>query len=363
MIVIGIILVSLVLVRLLLPYVALLYINRVLSRIKQHQGRVRRITINLLRGHYVFHDIELNKVVTDSSDKPFLTASRIDLSLQWKALFRKSIVATAVIEQPEVNFTKEKENPYSELKDHSDLKTLLSNQMPFTIDLGIRGGVVHYMDNTSKAKIDFTVTNLTACVREFSNMPAHEGVPASINVSANVYGGTCNFTMKLFPMAERLAFDMNTELKNINLVLLNEFFRAYAKIDVNQGTFDMYTEVAAKEGVFKGYVKPVIRDLDIVGAEDRNDTVFRKLWERLVAGAYQIMKNKKEDQMAAKISIEGRLDHPHINIFAALITIFQNAFVHAIRPSLDDVINIASVRQSVSKAKGFIKKIFSREEA
>ena len=100
--------------------------------------------------------------------------------------------------------------------------------------------------------------------------------------------------MNINPLAKQPTFDLNAELKDTNLVLLNDFFKAYAKIDVNKGKFGMYTEVAAKDGSFKGYVKPIIKDLDVLGHEDRDDNVFRKMWEGLVGFVGQVFKNQPE---------------------------------------------------------------------
>ena len=58
---------------------------------------------------------------------------------------------------------------------------------------------------------------------------------------------------------------------------------------------------------FKGYVKPIIKDLDVLGHEDRNDNIFRKMWEGLVGFVGQVFKNQPEDQVATKIPFEGVL--------------------------------------------------------
>jgi hypothetical protein len=362
MVVIFSILLGLLILRLLLPHVALYFINRKLSRLRGYNGQIEAVAMNLFRGSYTLHDIVLRKTDAKNTGEPFFMASRVELLIQWKALFKKSVIATVVVVRPELMFTKDKKESGGEIESTSSLKTILQRVWPFAVNLGIRDGTIHYLDTTHKATIDLEITELAVCVREFGNMPRHQVSPAHITASARIYEGTFDFAMKLYPMTEHLTFDMNAEVKNINMVLLNGFFRTYARIDVNEGRFGMYTEVAAAEGGFKGYVKPVIQDLDIVGMADRNDSLLTKLWERFVAGMYQLIKNKKEDQLAAKIPIEGRFDDPHINVFIALVTIFQNAFVRAIHPSIDDVINIASVHARVSKAKKFVTAIFRRKQ-
>ncbi len=68
-----------------------------------------------------------------------------------------------------------------------------------------------------------------------------------------------------------LPFDMNAGLKNTNLPDLNDFLKAYANFDVHEGTFGLYTEVASKDGKFIGYVKSVIKNLNVTGPEGRCD--------------------------------------------------------------------------------------------
>src|SRR5690606_17471538 len=87
-------------------------------------------------------------------------------------------------------------------------------------------------------------------------------LPATIDAKAVIYDGRLDMKMKLNPLAEQPTFDLNAEWKHTNLVKLNEFFQAYARIDVNKGTFGLFTEVAAKEGAFTGYVKPLLEDID-----------------------------------------------------------------------------------------------------
>jgi hypothetical protein len=155
---------------------------------------------------------------------------------------------------------------------------------------------------------------------------------------------------------------MNAEIKNTNLVKLNDFFKAYAKIDVNKGRFGLYTEVAAKEGKFAGYVKPLIQDLDVLGKEDRKDNVLRKIWEGLAGTAGEIFENQGKDQVATKVPFEGNLKNPDTNVWYALSSILQNAFIRAIQPSIDQEINIATVDTQKDEKKNLLQKIFGKKD-
>jgi hypothetical protein len=165
--------------------------------------------------------------------------------------------------------------------------------------------------------------------------------------------------MKLDALAERATFDMNAEVKNTNLVKLNDFLKAYANVDVNKGNFGLYTEFASLNGKYKGYVKPVIKDLDVLGPEDRSDKFFHKVWEGLVGSAAKILENRKKDQVATRIPIEGSFKGSQTNITEVIWELLRNAFIQALMPAIDHEINLSSVAADEGKDdRGLLKRIF-----
>ena len=156
---------------------------------------------------------------------------------------------------------------------------------------------------------------------------------------------------------------MNVDLKNTSLPKFNQFFKAYGNFDVNKGSFGLFSEVAAKTGRFTGYVKPVIKDLDVLGPEDKDDKFGHKLWEGVIGFAGQIFKNQKKDQIATKVPLEGTFKKAETDIWYSIVVVLRNAFVEALRPSIDNEINIASVdNPPQEEKKGFLKKVFGKDD-
>jgi hypothetical protein len=192
-------------------------------------------------------------------------------------------------------------------------------------------------------------------------------LPSTVTASSNVYGGTLQFNMKLNALKDKPTFDLNADLKNMQLPELNEFFQAYANFDVNKGTLGLYTELAAKDGKFTGYVKPIIKELDVLGKEDRKNSFWQKAWEGIVGAAGVILRNPKEEQVATKLPLSGTFDNTNSDTWNAIIHLLRNAFIQALQPSIDAEINIGSVDKEIVKEekKGFLKKVFggkSKEE-
>ena len=123
----------------------------------------------------------------------------------------------------------------------------------------------------------------------------------------------------------------------------------------------MYAEAAANEGKFTGYVKPIIKDLDVLGMEDRGDNIFRKMWEGFVGGIGQVFKNQDKDQVATKVSFQGEFDQPNTDVWSAVINILRNAFIQAIQPAIDNEINISVVAVE-EKEPTFLQKVFGKKE-
>lgn len=358
-------LILMIVIRLILPYIVLHLVNKNLSEIKGYYGHVNGIDLAIIRGAYRIDSIYLDKKDTITNKQtPFFASSAIDLSVEWKALFHGSIVGEVILQKPMLRFTKDKVEPKDVARDSSDLKELLDDFMPLQINrCEINQGRIIYIDGKSKPPVDIQMTNVHVVAENLRNSYDSTVVlPSSINATATVYEGLLTFKAKTNPLADDPTFDMSAELKNTNLVKLNDFFQAYAKVDVNKGTFGLYTEVAAKNKQFVGYVKPIIKDLDVLGHEDRKDNLFQKAWEAVVGGVGKILQNQPKDQLATKIPFQGSMDEPKTNVWYALANVLQNAFIHALKPSIDNDITISSVKVQKEEKKTFLQKIFSKKE-
>src|SRR5690606_14326121 len=205
--------------------------------------------------------------------QPFFSAGAVDLSVEWRALFDGSIVGEISFIAPKLIFTKDKTEVGQVAKDTADFRTLLNSFMPLKVNrFEIHNGSIQYVDHTSSPKVDIAMNNVQAVAQNLINTAdKQEKLPADLKATANAYEGSLSLNMKLDALAEDPTFDLNARIEHANLVKLNDFFKAYGGFDVNKGTLGLYTEFAATEGKFKGYVKPIIKDLDVKGPEDKED--------------------------------------------------------------------------------------------
>ncbi len=363
--IILIILGVLIIFRLFLPAIVLHYANKSLENVQGYFGHINDIDIALLRGAYVINTFYLNKVDSATFDQtPFLSAKKIDLSVEWSALFNGRLVGELQVHTPQLIFTKDKADLEDVQKDTTNFRVLLDKFMPLNINtFEIHNGELRYKDNSSKPKVDVSLQQTHVLAKNLSTVVDKNIVlPSTINAEAKVYEGDLTIKMKLNPLADQATFDMNTEVKNTNLVLLNDFFKAYGKFDVNKGNFGLYSEMAAKEGKFIGYVKPLIKDLDILGPEDKNDNFFHKVWEGIVGTTGFIFQNQKKDQLATKVEIKGDLENPDTKTLDALWQVLKNAFIQALVPAIDHEINLKSIDVESEKPDNLLEKIFGSKK-
>ena len=359
------ILVLIIAFRLILPFWVLDFVNKRLAEINGYYGHVDDIDISLYRGAYQVNDIYINKVDTVTKKQtPFFAAPLVDISIEWSALFKGRIVTELDFYSPALRFTENQAEPEQLEKDTNDFRHILKTFTPTKVNrFEVFDGKIQFVDHTVKPVVDIELDNAHILARNLSNVEDTTLLPAVVRADADVYGGSLNFNMRLNALAEHPTYDMNAEIKGANLVRLNDFFKAYADFDVNKGTFGMYLEMAAKDRRFIGYVKPFIANLDVVGPEDRKDSILRKIWEGLVGIVGDVLDNPETDRIATKIPIVGEYGEKKVGIWYAILAALRNGFIQAIYPALDYQVTIGTVeavKAEEEKKEGFFKKIFGK---
>lgn len=362
------VLLLLIILRLLLPFIVLKYANRSLAEIPGYFGHVNEIGISLYRGAYQLDSIYINKLDAPNGKQiEFFNSGKVDLSIEWQPLFHGRLVGKIKFFSPKLIFTKDKTEIAQVARDTDNFRTILKDFMPLKVNrFEIENGSIHYKDNTATPKVDIFFKKAHILATNLRNTSdKNEKLPSSLIARADAYGGSLTLNMKLDGMAKAPTFYMNAELKDADLASFNDFFRAYGKFDINRGTFGLYTEFAADAGKFKGYVKPFIKDLKVLGPQDSSDTFLQKIKEAIIGAAAQLLKNPRDKEIATKIPIEGTFQYTNIDNIEAIWELLRNAFIHALMPSIDNDINLQAAKNvplTPTKHKGLLKKIFSKKK-
>jgi len=344
-----VLLVLLIAFRIYLPTIVLHYVNKEINTIPGYQGHVDNIGISLWRGAYQINGITLNKL-SGEVPVPFFASKKIDLSVEWGALFHGAIVAKIKFFNPVINFVNGPTEASSQSGVDSSWIQVVRNLMPLDINrVDIINGEVHYRDFHSSPNINIFISSINAKAANLRNKVDKDKVlPSTISASATCFQtGNLKLDIALDPLNQQPTFELREEMKGVELTALNDFTEAYLKFKITGGTLEVYTEVAAANGAFDGYTKPLFHHIEV----ETNIKENKNIWHWLVANGAQFISNlfsnhSHDQQFATRIPIHGTFKSPKPDNWAAIGGVIKNAFIQALTPTLDSTLHISDIDKS-----------------
>jgi hypothetical protein len=346
LIILAIVAVVLIAIRIALAPVILHFANRKLDQIPEYRGHIADVDLSLFRGAYQIKDVSLRKV-QGASSIPFFAADLVDLSVEWGALFRGKFVGEVELHGARLNFVVAPSKKASQTGIDSSWEDRSKELFPLDINrFQVYNGEVHFRDLTRTPKVDVHLDQLDALAKGLTTRPhGKEALPATFHATGRAMDhAKMRLDMKLDPWARDPTFDMDAELTGLELKTLNDFLKAYAKIDAEGGTFSLFTEMAAEKGRFKGYVKPILKDVKIFSPGKKDEGgVLQSAWEAVVGGVENILENKQKDQLATQVPLAGKFKDPSAGIWASVGYLLRNGFIRALSPALTHSIDFGDV--------------------
>ncbi|HEX8549636.1 MAG TPA: DUF748 domain-containing protein [Cytophagaceae bacterium] len=342
------VIILLVAFRIALPYIVLKYVNKTLADMGEYSGHVDDIDISLLRGAYTIKEMRVVKK-SGKIRTPFYYAPRTELSIEWRALLKGSLVAELEIFSPILNFVAGPTEATSQtsIKD-DDWRKTVKQLMPLKLNrFEIQNGEVHYRDFHSEPKVNIYMQNIHALASNLTNSDKlSKTLVAKIEASGlAMKSGQFNLNMDLDPYADQPRFNMDARVVKMHLKELNNFLLAYGKFDVQEGTIGLFVESAAEGGKIKGYVKPLIEDLNVLKPKEEKLKPLRFVYEALVEGVTSVFENQKHDRFATKVEYSGNIKNPDFSILHIIGNVLKNAFIEVLMPRLDGTVNLGDARE------------------
>ena len=346
--------------RIYLPTLVKNNINKILSDIPGYYGQVDDVDIALIRGAYVVNGMYLNKV-NAKTQVPFLNFPKTDISVEWKSLFKGSIVSEIIMISPEVIYIFEDQKSVTEGKSANvdDWTKALTDIVPIDINhFEVHDGKVAFVQLQADPNIDLNIDNIELYADNLRNVVVREGtLPSPVHATGITFGnGNMTLEGNINLIKEIPDMDLEFALKGSNATALNDLTRHYAGIDFEKGTFELYSEVAIADGYLKGYIKPMLTDTKLIG---KDDGFIGVLWEGFVGFFKFILKNQRTDTLATKVPLEGDLNNLDAGTWPTVINIFGNAWIKAFKGETDDEIDF---KDALDKAKDDANKAAEKEE-
>ncbi len=344
-IIIGSVVLILIIGRLMLPCFVTRFVNKVLADIPGYSGSISDVDIQLIRGAYLIHDLKLFKV--EGVEKiPFIDIPTTDLSVEWSAIFKGSIVGEVIFTNPKLNFIGGDQKDAAgkttnQTGEDVDWTVPIKRLMPLQINrLEIENGSIFFYDFTTKPEVDIHLKQLHLLATNLNNADKQTvALPSHMKATAvSIGNGQLTINMDINVLKEIPDLDMDMKFESINMPALNDFFFAYAKVDVEKGVFNIYSELTIEDGILKGYVKPLAQDVKIASWKNDKQDGLNLVWQSIVGFFVEIFTNQEKDQFATKADLAGDLNDVKTKTWPTIWNIFKNAFVKAFEKNTDNTI-------------------------
>ena len=319
-----------------LPWLVRDYLNKQMAGMGDYRGHIEDVDLAWWRGAYRLEGFTIVRL-DGTVPEPLLDAPAVDLAVSWRALWEDhALVARILFEEPMVTFVDGGDKVSDQTGAGTDWRARLQQLVPITLnEVRVEDGRLVFRNdhsnpsvNIEARQVDLRITNLT------NSRGAGGSRVATLKGRAQVLGVAPLETSATFdPFSDLRDFDFQLRITGVNLVTLNDFTRAYANLDVRSGHGDLVMELSARNGQLDGYVKPLLKDLDVFDWQQDvagpDGSVLGGLWEALAGAVQTLLKNQREDQFATRIPISGQVEQSETGTWAALFGILRNAFVEA----------------------------------
>ncbi len=343
------IVVLLIIARLLLPYFVLKYLNKTLADLDGYTGHVDDVEIALYRGAYQIDSLNIRKV-NGKIEEPFIAIPKMDLSVQWKSLFKGKLVAEVVCTRPEINFAFSKDEEASQTGVETDWTQVIKDLLPIDINrFTVVDGTINLTNVVSQPSTDLSMKNFDLEIANIRNVVDNTNkFPSPVKASGDLpgYGGTMTFDADMQLLKKMPDFNYNLKLNNLQLVKLNALSKRYAGIDFEKGTLDLVSEMEMLDGNLKGYLKPLTHDMQIFEwNEGDKRTVTQFIVELLAEGGNKLLENKVKDQVATRIPLNGTVENIETGLWPTVIGVLRNGYVSALTDSFDNTLSVKEAWQ------------------
>ena len=335
--------------RVAMPYLVEDYANDKLAALNSYDGHVGDIDIHLWRGAYSIDDIEIVKTGA-SRPVPFFRSDRVDLSIEWRSLFRGSIVSEASFLGPELNLVQGKGAADSQLGKEENWNARLEELFPFRFNtIEVTDGTVRFLAPGISTSDAITARHVNGddcqshqCHRiRQGDLRRFQGNRRRARGCAR--GG--GWQRECFCRAADLRRESRSEE---GAAAAGESVAAR----VHQGRCRS-RQVRAVHGARGGRWKVQgLRQADPAGREHlslrrRGAERIKRVWEGFLDFAANVFENQDADQVAARIPFSGTLKNPETNLFATIASVMRNAFISAFARSLEGSITLRDVKKNL----------------
>jgi hypothetical protein len=293
------------------------------------------LNIHIIRGAYSFNGI-VGKV--KGQQQEFLKIKKVDVSIAWREIFKGKIVTDIAVSGIDFSYTGELKNAIAKMpKKESQADTAKEKLFPVKIErLDIKDSVVTLDDYPSLeehkklqiSKIEGRLTNLT---------PEKKFPLSFFNLRASVLGNSVvKTTGHLNTLAKPMQWDVDGEMQGFELTTANAFLKRKLPLTFTQGKLDLYAEAESKNGNIQGYVKPFMKNIDVIKTKENFKGPKHWFIEILTALGNLVLRASDTKSVATRIPFSMDKAGMHVDSGEALTKALQHGFEEKLKPGIED---------------------------
>jgi Domain of Unknown Function (DUF748) len=232
---------------------------------------------------------------------------------------------------PDAPASAQKERP-SQPNEVVDLNDLLHKITPLEVDhIDILDGQVAFVDTSRKERPELWLHDLQLSVENLTTrVHMTEGRPVLLTASATLARrGTVSIFVTADPFEKGLTFSGRAAVVGLETSELYRFIEPATKLQVPEGTIDIFVEFDCRNGELTGGVKPVLKNVKIRPDNKKVFTVL-KAWASDLA--IKLFSDRVHDRnaVATVIPIKGTLTGPNVELWPSIFGVLRNAFVEGL---------------------------------
>lgn len=326
----------LIVAHLALPHLVLNYLNDKMADMGDYHGHVVDVDLAWWRGAYSVDGLLIEKK-DEPIQAPLFTASSIDVGVSWRTLWReRALVGEVILHEPHLNFVDDNEQDNDQTGGGVDWRERINELVPFTLnELRVMDGQLSFRNFDADPPVHVYANAINASFYNLTNTSNQEqGRVATFEGEAKFFNqAPIEATAHFDPFTDWQDFDVNLRMTGLDLTKLNDFSNAYGNFDFEAGTGDLVVEVEARDSQLNGYIKPLLHNVQVFSIEqdvkNEDKGFFRGIWEAVVGGGENLLKNQSKDQFATRVELSGSTKDTDVSPFQAFLAILRNGFVEA----------------------------------
>lgn len=314
--------------------------NRKLAGVPNYTGHLDRVKISVFRTHCEIDGFVFKK--RDDDGPPLAQFKQGMLKLDFVALLTGHLRGSVVIQGLQIicvktartDTTKDVRLAMPAISPTNEWEEAFKQKCPIELtSIELKDSQICFLDRSRSPAAEIMLEQLNVVATGLLSKPtADTEMPATLIATALTPGhGRLNLRIQADPGADSPRFYVQFALKDLSLPEINPLLLNYGKVEVAKGTLGFQTEITACRGVFTGFVKPELKDLDYKIANLDHTNSVQILSRRVFAALRSIFYQKDDSEVPSKLPISGTIEPAHAQLWPTVVSVMRKALSQGFR--------------------------------